>query len=588
VETVPVSQLGRFRPAYIAFNLMRFAGWVLLYRVTGRFDVDRNTPKLRRFLESMGGLWVKVGQLVAMRRDMFSDRFCDLLSALQDASRGFDPEVSMRIIEEELGCSIPEVFERFEPKPFAAASIGQLHEAWLRKEGVRVAVKVMRPNVADVFRRDLRIIRFCVTLLDTLGIARFFRWADFMWELEGTLVDELDYRLEATSMRRMRKKLKRHRVYVPRPFRKYCSRHVLVQEFIQGVFMSDYLRMKHEDPAALKAWHEENEVDPVKVGERLYFSHMRQLFEDHLFHCDLHPGNILITKSGRIALIDFGSVGTFEATMLRKYRMLTVAIATSDYSRAADMFLLLVPSLPEGIDTQSIKEKIIRLMRKWEIRAATRDLPYVEKSHANITSEIARVFVEHRVILTWEFMRINRAGLTLDSSLMHLMPEANYQKLAQRYFRGADERNMQVMTDRRAQAMNFSQTLRAMSEIPGTLSDYMFFEGDWLRRRAKNFQQTTSKLAYLVQTAATAGATLMAISSLVLINVGVHAMGADPWTWLFGRRTGRAINHMLHRFQPEDLSLLFVAILALLYLMWMLWTLRSRFALSEADKATSR
>lgn len=572
------------RLLWIARHGILFLWWIAIYRATGRFDVEKNTLQVRRFLEGMGGVWVKAGQLIAMRRDLFSDRFCDILSALQDHSTGFPPEVAVAIIEEELGMSIAEAFLEFEPKPFAAASIGQLHAARL-PDGVRVAVKVMRPNIAKVFERDMRVVRLIIGTIQRMGFTPHLRWSDFLWELEGTLGDELDYRLEATNLRRMRKKLKRHRVYVPRPFLKYCGRRILTMEFIQGVFMSDYLRVLREDPIRLQSWLDENDVDPVRVGERLYFTHVRQLFEDHLFHCDLHPGNILITKKGRLALIDFGSVGTVEAALLRKYRMLTESIATHDHTRTADLFLLLVPSLPEGVDTQSVKEKIVRWMRHWEIRSATRELPYHEKSFAFAVGGITRIMMEHKVPVTWEFMRINRAGVTLDASLMFLMPKVNYPRLARRYLARAEQRELAKLGRRRQRSLTLAQTVKAMNELPHAVSEYIFFEGEWLRRRAKTFQLTTSKFAYLVQVAAQLVATVMLVSVFVAVNVGLRHFGYQPWKAIFGEWLGGEIDTLLSSVQPDSPTLLLVLLPAGLYVLFLFRRLRARFSLKEFDRS---
>src|SRR5205085_1877080 len=115
----------------------------------------RTAERIRRYLEKMGGLWVKAGQLVAMRKDVFSNEVCDEMSKLHDRSFAFPGAVARRIVEEDLGGPVDRFFSEFDEQPLAAASIGQAHMATVREGGARVVVKVQRPNVKSAFQGDL-------------------------------------------------------------------------------------------------------------------------------------------------------------------------------------------------------------------------------------------------------------------------------------------------------------------------------------------------------------------------------------------------------------------------------------------------
>ncbi len=224
-------------------------------------------------------------------------------------------------LSRELGGPVEAFFQEFNAVPLAAASIGQTHEARLRG-GVRVVVKVQRPDIAEAFRSDLRFLKFMIGIIHVLHVLESGRWDEMLWELDKTFSEELDYRLEATSISRMRKLLRPQKVYAPRVFHRYCTRRVLVMEFVEGVFMSEYIHVAQKDPERLRAWSLENNVSPKRVGKKLYLSHLQQVFEDNLYHCDLHPGNIVLLRDDRFALIDFGAIASFEKSFLEKYMLM--------------------------------------------------------------------------------------------------------------------------------------------------------------------------------------------------------------------------------------------------------------------------
>src|SRR6185312_11866343 len=208
------------------------------------------------------------------------------LAKLQNRAVGFPTPLARQIIEADLGAPIEQYFDEFGERPFAVASIGQVYRARLRQEQVYVAVKVQKPYAPEMFARDLVFIRWVVRLLQILRFRAHMRWDLGYEELCAVMKEELDFHYEASSIRRMRKSLRSHRIYVPRLFSKYSSRRVLVTEFIHAVLMADYIKVADTDPQKLAAWVNENNVDPRKVARRLIHSIFRQLLENNLYHGD--------------------------------------------------------------------------------------------------------------------------------------------------------------------------------------------------------------------------------------------------------------------------------------------------------------
>lgn len=499
VEVAPVkpfSSTRYLRAGWVAFR------WISAAAVSRGSTVEAQRARaleVRALLERMGGVWIKVGQLLAMRNDIFSDAFCDVMAGLHDRATGFPFEDVRRIVEEELGVPLEAVFSRFEEHPFAAGSIGQLHEGELRGSGLRVAIKVQRPDVARSFKADLQVMSFMAGLASASGMMPEMNWDELMWELERTLGEELDYRLEAASIRRMRKNLRRHRVLVPKVFRRLSRERVLVMEFIEGVFMSDYIAVARKDPARIQAWEAENNVVHRKVGTRLYLSQLRQLFEDNLFHGDLHPGNILILRDSRIALIDFGSVGSLERGFLRTYEMFVSAIAREEFRRAAGLYLLMVPRLPP-IDLDPVLVGLERSLKSWSVRTQTWGLPYHQRSISSCYGEMGRLLVAHGIPTAWAFLRVNRSQITVDASLRYLQPDADYFRLGKLYFEKARRRK-----GRRARA-ELTRGLQDAAQEAGAmvaeLPEFFFHQLEWLRRRARNFEVRATRATFAVNVVA--------------------------------------------------------------------------------------
>lgn len=471
IELRPASPPQRFRGLFV---LRRSAGlllWLARRRLGGRVSSVELAAALRGLFESLGGLWIKLGQLVAMRRDLLPADFCSELGRLQDRAAGFPGQVSRRIVEEDLGRPLETAFDRFEEHPFAAASIGQLHRARLRERGVWVAVKVQRPYVREVVERDLAFVRALCNGLHWLHIQRNFHWRDLTRELTGAIREELDYRLEATSIDRMRRTLRHHGVYVPRVFKRLCTNRVLTMEFVSGALMSDFIALRESDPRAAERWLAENQVRPERVGRRLHISLMRQILEDNLFHGDLHPGNIILLRRSRVALIDLGSIGTLEARFQELYRRLLRSMSDIDFEKTADMVTLIAPAPDGDVDWERGRRNAAGSLRQAELRAWAPNLKYAERSMTRALLDVVRSQAVLHVPVGWAFMRVDRAHVTLDSSLMYLVPDVSYFALGQKYFAGANKRSLgPELWARLRDRLRPSRAVLAVTEIADRLA----------------------------------------------------------------------------------------------------------------------
>jgi ubiquinone biosynthesis protein len=505
-------------------------------RVRGRLTGAESGRRLRDALERLGGLWIKFGQLLSLRTDVFSYEFCRELGRLQDQVTAFPPRVAKQIIEAELGGPLERYFDKFDEAPLAAASIGQVHLARLPGQGAYVSVKVQRPYTDWEFVRELALVRLVVRAARSLWFVPDLRWDEMLWELEQIVTEETDYRFEASNMTRMRKSLRRHRVYVPKVFRPYCTKQVLVTEFIDGVLMADYIRLLQDDPLRCAVWCEENNIRPRLVARRLYNSQLRQLLEDNLFHGDPHPGNIVLLRDSRVALIDFGTVGSMEREYHQKIELLTRAIAEQDYSKSADLLFLLAGALPAR-DLVDAKQELIRGLRAWERRAFTEGIPYREKSMSSISNELIKIMFRHGCVADWSFLRITRAQDTMDQCLMHLDPNANYIRLTRQYIRLAERR-----AKRRALRLNqlrqYAMMLTGALTILGRAAENAMLQGWLIRRQVQVFKGRTSKVSHFFAVVLGRGAQLVVVAGILLALAFLHQHYSSwvpaPITQLFG------------------------------------------------------
>lgn len=440
VRVRPIPPPGRWAAAKAALSWSTWLAGEAWRAVRRDADARARGRRLRELLERLGGVWVKVGQLLSLRIDLFDVDFCQELAALQDRAHGFPGETARACVESELGVPIEAVFASFDTQPIAAASIGQVHRAQLHDGGI-VAVKVRRPFVEDALARELGVVRLIFGALDRLRIAPFMRWRNMSWELHEILHEELDYRREASAMQRLRASLDGRGMYVPLVHAELSTSRVLVMEFVSGVLMSDYIATLHADPDRVRAWERENGVDPRRVVRRFSHSILRQILEDNLYHGDLHPGNIVLLRDSRVALLDFGAVGFTDRDFLDRFRLFMQAMASQEYDRAADLALLMTSSLP-NIDLASVRAAVVRELLAWGLRSGVSTLPYAVKSVDAVNVAITRIFFEHRITFEWTFLRIRRALSTMDATAMHLYPEADYTAITRAYFRRAAGRTI--------------------------------------------------------------------------------------------------------------------------------------------------
>lgn len=287
--------------------------------------------RTRRVFEDLGPIFVKFGQILSTRRDLLPDDVAEELARLQDAVPPFPGAQARAIVERAYGASLSEVFTRFEEEPLASASIAQVHVASLA-DGREVILKVVRPGIRRLIGRDLGLMYLLADMLERYwSQGRRLRLTGVVAEFEKTILDELDMMREAANASQLRRNFAgSERIYVPEVHWDLSRREVLCMERIIGI--------RVDNVAALR----EAGVDLRQLAEDGVEIFFTQVFRDHFFHADMHPGNLFVRPGAgdapaQFVPVDFGicsSLSEFDQQYLAEnFR----AFLERDYRRVAEL-----------------------------------------------------------------------------------------------------------------------------------------------------------------------------------------------------------------------------------------------------------
>ncbi len=301
-------------------------------------------------LEAMGPTYVKLGQILSSRPDILPAAYITALSRLHDKVKPFSYAEVEEIVTSELGVRISKAFKRFDVKPLAAASLGQVHSAELR-DGRLVVVKVQRPNIAKQIAEDLEVLAQIAEWLDSrTEFGRLHRVEDIVEEFRVVLQQELNYEREANNLRTMAKNLEEfERIFVPQPIADYSTRRVLTMDYVQG--------RKITSLGPLTAL----EMPGDALAEELFKAYLKQVLVDGLFHADPHPGNVFLTSDHRIALLDLGMVGTTTPAMQESLLKILIAVSEGKSDEAATV-VIAMSEITDDFDEPAFKKIIGQLV----------------------------------------------------------------------------------------------------------------------------------------------------------------------------------------------------------------------------------
>jgi ubiquinone biosynthesis protein len=301
-------------------------------RLTGRNRGKTKTGlpdpvRIRKALEDLGPSFIKLGQLMSTRADVFPPEYIDEFTKLQDQVPPVPFDQIRHSVEAELRQPLEQLFESIEPVSMAAASVAQVHTAFL-KGGQKVAVKVIRPGIEKRIRKDIQLMYYFADKIEKkFDFGQILGVTNLVKEFERTIFRELDMLTEAGHIERFARNFKDNdEIYIPKVHWQYTSKSVLVMEHIEGIKMDNVAEI------------ERHGIDPQEVAMIGLRSFSRQLMAAGIFHADPHPGNTIVLYDGRVSLVDFGIVGYLDEETMLQIAHLFLGYAEHDYDMVMDAF----------------------------------------------------------------------------------------------------------------------------------------------------------------------------------------------------------------------------------------------------------
>lgn len=387
-------------------------------------EEDNHAEDLAKALEELGPCFIKLGQLLSTRPDVLPADYIAALSRLQNTVTPVPSEKIAAIIESELGAPITELFQSFDSTPLATASMAQVHRAILCN-GDEVAVKVQRPGIRQRIEIDIEILHEIAGFATKYtSFGRRYGFLQIVRELERSLSQELDFRLEADSTRIIGKQIADfQRLTTPSVYDEYSTRRVLTLSFIHGRHLAQVSR------------EELDELDSRTIARELLSAYLKQMVIDGFFHCDPHPGNIFLTDDGRLALMDFGMVGRFDAGQKDRIILLLLAFSERLGERVADTYLEMI-EIPADVDRRSFTQDVCGLVSRYH------DMSGGRMAIGTALLDLTRLAQSHHTPVPTAMTLLGKAMLNLDGTIRVLSPALDPVQLIRDYMLNVMEKRV--------------------------------------------------------------------------------------------------------------------------------------------------
>ncbi|MEM9274928.1 MAG: AarF/ABC1/UbiB kinase family protein [Cyanobacteria bacterium P01_F01_bin.143] len=402
---------------FITFQFLSSLWWDNLIGNNSSKQKTRRAKWLVRNLLNLGPTFIKIGQALSTRADLIPLEYVQEFSQLQDRVPPFASEQAIAVVEKELGKSIHHLFRDFDPKPIAAASLGQVHKARLHT-GEDIVVKVQRPGLEQLFNLDFEILHRLVRFINRFskGLKKYNLEAIYQ-EFFELLFQEIDYIHEGKNAERFRENFQKYqKVISPKVYWQYTTRKVLSLEYLPGI--------KIDDRQTLEA-NKVNTKEVIQLGITCY---LKQLLEDGFFQSDPHPGNMAVTTKGEIIFYDFGTMAEVKAIAKDQMVKTFFAVLKNDTNEVVETLIYMGLIEPVS-DMTPIKKMVSFLLREF------RDKPIDVRAFEQLTDEIYLMFEQQPFRLPPQMTFIIKSLTTLDGIARVLDPQYNLLAAAQPFLK---------------------------------------------------------------------------------------------------------------------------------------------------------
>jgi ubiquinone biosynthesis protein len=445
---------------------LRLGAAPLVRYILGLPAKDNNFPKrMRQALESLGLTYLKLGQYLAMRRDLLPEKVCQELSQLYEDVSPLTFQEVKEVVETELQGPLAQFFPFFDPEPVAAASVAQVHEA-KTYFNERVAIKVQRPGLEPIFAADIRNLRRVAALADASGLLGTLSMREAVEEFAKWTSRELDFLIEGRTADRLRQNATAHEV-VPIVYWDLTTRKVLTMEFIDGLSLAQLI--------SLVAQGREDEVldrlpnlDLIETGHNMARAALHQLFVCGFFHGDPHPGNVIILDHNDVAFVDFGIFGELSDHQREVLSGYIETIALGNLNEAIRYFSKLTTPTEET-DIRAFEQDAIDCLRGWYEASKSPTSTFKDRHMGRYFGELLGIVRRHRLRIGIDTLLFWRAMSALDYSALSMSSHFDLLHELRVFFEqirpGPIERLIKVITSR--------QFVADVAELSPAMPDYL-------------------------------------------------------------------------------------------------------------------
>lgn len=371
--------------------------------------------KMRLVCEELGPTFVKFGQLLSNRPDLFPSDLILELEKLQDGVPPVPGKTAIEVVEKEFGKKVHELFATFEEEAFASASMAQVHRASLAN-GSKVVVKIQRPGIQKLITEDIKVMRYMAEVFSNrMPSLRSFDPIGLVNNFEDSIMKELDFVHESVNIQRFHNNFAKDEtdegyIHSPQSYPELTTSKVLTLEYIDGIKISDRQKL------------EKGGYNQELIGERLALSYLKQVFNYGYFHADPHPGNLLVMPGNVICYLDYGMMGSIFRKDLEALGYLFLSVRSKDIRK-------IIRSLQQLSDTT-----IIRNYRELESDINELVQNYAYKAvHQNEMSvlllQLKDIIIKHGLKVPTHFFLLIRSMVTIEGVIRQLNPNLDLEKM---------------------------------------------------------------------------------------------------------------------------------------------------------------
>ena len=412
------------KPSDMLMNSKRRSAEILgVFTKHSFFSAGLTPEELRTTLEELGPTYVKIGQIMSSRTDVLPEHYCKELEKLRSDVKPLDAETVREVIEQESGKKIGEIFQEFKDEPLGSASIAQAHYGVL-KDGTAVVIKVQRPYIAEMVRKDFVLLKKLAAVVNVAAEADesggMVDLKSVIAELEHVTEEELDFRVEAEHTRLFRERCieDTSRVSCPSVIDELTTERIMTQTFVDGYSIARLDRVQ------------EDGIDRNKVGKALVENYLHQVLDVGIFHGDPHQGNIMLSN-GVPYWIDFGMIGHLSEQSISMIGEIVMNLLQKNTEQLVNI-ILTMGIVSGSVDKAKLIEDADVLVDRY---MSMKDLSHINMG--DILTDITGLMTAHHIKMPSEFTMLVRSLVTIEGVLEMFCPDLNLfdfltQKMAER------------------------------------------------------------------------------------------------------------------------------------------------------------